>query len=58
MKVTITYDGTLVVTAETEIEAFALKHFAEQWRTGVPHQPAIRFEHEWTQGSWEEHLHA
>lgn len=47
MKATITYEGTLVISPESEIEAYALRLYAEQWRTETPCRPAICFSHDY-----------
>lgn len=57
MKARITYDGGLVVSAETELEAFALRIYAERWcawirqyegESALP-APLITLDHGWQQ---------
>ena len=53
MKATITYKGTLVISPESELEAFALRRYAEQWQTEIPCRPAICFLHEWPEAEFQ-----
>lgn len=47
MRATITRSGTLKIIPQTELEAYALHCFAEQWRSGNPFQPALHFCTDW-----------